>query len=450
MSTTSIFSDQTRAALEAIKTRRYTVAIIGLGYIGLPLFIAFHAQEFPMMGVEVDPTKIKSIENGLSYFAHIPDEKIQSLQKSDRCHLTADFSRIKDADAVLICVPTPLSHHREPDLSYVQKTVRSLAPYLKKGHMLILESTTYPGTTEEVIKPICEKISGLKAGQDFFLAYSPEREDPGNTQFDTATIPKIIGADDEKAFAIASTLYSEIVCKVVPVSNTKTGEAVKLLENIFRCVNIALVNELKVVFEKMGIDIHEVIEAAKTKPFGYMPFYPGPGVGGHCIPVDPFYLKWKARALGIHTRFIELAGEINTVMPHYVVKRTIEALNSYKKSVNGARILCIGLAYKPDIDDCRESPTFAIMRLLDAQGADVEYFDPYIPQFPPIYKDKHWSNRSSIQWESDRLSSFDAAIVVTNHTNIHYKDLLQCCPLIIDTRNALASYTSKGNQVWKA
>ena len=249
-------------------------------------------------------------------------------------------------NALLICVPTPLSRHREPDLSYVKKTVQSLAPYLQKNQILILESTTYPGTTEEVVKPICEKISGLKAGQNFFLAYSPEREDPGNGQFETTTIPKVIGADDDRSFAIARALYSAAVQKVVPVSNTKTGEAVKLLENIFRCVNIALVNELKVVFEKMGIDVHEVIEAAKTKPFGYMPFYPGPGLGGHCIPIDPFYLTWKARELGIHTRFIELAGEVNTAMPHYVVKRTTEALNSHKKPVNGSRILCIGLAYK--------------------------------------------------------------------------------------------------------
>ena len=436
--------------LESIKTRNYTIAIVGLGYVGLPLLMAFHEQRFPVLGIDIDPSKLKSIQNGFSYLKHIPDSHIQSLQESDHCTLSSDFSLAKEADALLICVPTPLTRHREPDLSYVEKTTTALAPHLKKGHILILESTTYPGTTKEVIKPICEKLSGLKSGKDFYLAYSPEREDPGNLQFETATIPKVVGAEGEEALEIATVLYSEAIQQVVPVSNTKTAEAVKLLENIFRSVNIALVNELKIVFEKMDIDVHEVIEAAKTKPFGFMPFYPGPGLGGHCIPIDPFYLTWKAREQGIHTRFIELAGEINTAMPHYVIKQTMEALNSHKKSVNGSRILCLGLAYKPNIDDSRESPAFAIMDLLHSQGATVEYFDPYIPVIPSTREHKNWMKKQSILWNKQTLSSFDAAIVITHHSNINYREILEHCPLIIDTRNALASYPSKDNQVWKA
>ncbi|MGE0197439.1 MAG: nucleotide sugar dehydrogenase [Simkaniaceae bacterium] len=436
--------------LEAIKTRNYTVAVVGLGYVGLPLLMAFHEQKFSVLGIDIDANKIDSIQNGFSYLKHIPDTAIQNLQESDRCRVTTDFSLAKDADALLICVPTPLSRHREPDLSYVEKTVKALSPHMKKGQILILESTTYPGTTEEVVKPICEKISGLKSGKDFYLAYSPEREDPGNLQFETATIPKVVGAEGEEALEIATLLYSEAIQKVVPVSSTRTGEAVKLLENIFRSVNIALVNELKIVFDKMEIDIHEVIEAAKTKPFGYMPFYPGPGLGGHCIPIDPFYLTWKARELGIHTRFIELAGEINTAMPHYVIKRTMEALNSQKKAVNGSRILCIGLAYKPNIGDCRESPAFTIMDLLQAQGAEVEYFDPYIPEVPQTREHKNWHKKKSIIWDKKALSSFAAAIVITHHSSIPYPDLLAACPLIIDTRNACADYPSKPSQVWKS
>ena len=446
----STLSNAITPILDSIKSRNYTVAIVGLGYVGLPLLMTFHEKGFPVLGIDIDRRKIDSIEHGFSYLKHIPDRSIQLLQESERCILSDEFSLAKEADALLICVPTPLTRHREPDLSYVEKTVEALAPHLKKGHILILESTTYPGTTEEIVKPICERLSGLKSGEEFYLAYSPEREDPGNPQFDTATIPKVVGADGEAALKIASLLYSEAIDEVVPVKSTKTAEAVKLLENIFRSVNIALVNELKVVFDKMGIDVHEVIEAAKTKPFGYMPFYPGPGLGGHCIPIDPFYLTWKARELGIHTRFIELAGEINTSMPHYVVKRTTEALNSHKKSLKGSHILCIGLAYKPDIGDCRESPAFAIMDLLSSQGAVINYYDPYIPEVPSTREHKNWMGKKSIGWNRESLSSFDAAIVITHHSNINYPELLACCPLIIDSRNALAPYPSQENQVWKA
>lgn len=436
--------------LKSIKARHYTVAIVGLGYVGLPLLLAFHDQGFPVMGIDIDVTKIDAIQKGFSYLNHIPDDKIQILKESPLCQLTTDLTEVKDADALILCVPTPLSRHREPDLSYIEKTVETLAPHLKKGHLLILESTTYPGTTEEIVKPLCEKLSGLKSEKDFYLAYSPEREDPGNPQFETATIPKVVGAEGNDALELASLLYSEAIQEIVPVSNTKTGEAVKLLENIFRSVNIALVNELKIVFDKMGIDVHEVINAAKTKPFGYMPFYPGPGLGGHCIPIDPFYLSWKARELGIHTRFIELAGEINTAMPEYVVKRTVEALNHHKKAVNGSRILCLGLAYKPNIGDCREAPAFAIMKLLQKQGATIEYYDPYIPRIPQTREHKSWTGKTSISWDKDTVSSFDATIIVTHHSNLPYQELLDWTSLIIDTRNALVLYTAKENQVWKA
>lgn len=450
MLTTSNTSNRVDAILAAIKDRNYTVAILGLGYVGLPLLMAFHSRKFPVLGIDIDAKKIDSIQKGVSYFKHIPHSHIQSLKESALCTFTSDLSHVKQADALLVCVPTPLTRYREPDLSYVTQTITSIAPHLKRGHILILESTTYPGTTEEVIRPICEQLSGLKSGKDFYLAYSPEREDPGNLQFETATIPKVVGGDGKDALAIASCLYSESIQHVVSVPNTKTGEAVKLLENIFRSVNIALINELKVVFEKMDIDIYAVIEAAKTKPFGFMPFYPGPGLGGHCIPIDPFYLTWKAREFGIHTRFIELAGEINTYMPHYVLKRVIEALNSHGKAMKGSRILCIGLAYKPDIDDCRESPAFAIMDLLLVRGSVVEYFDPYVSTIPSTREYSKWANKVSIKWHEQVLSSFDAAVIITHHSKIAYQDLLSWCPLIIDTRNVLAPYSSRDNQVWKA
>jgi len=329
--------------LEKIKDRSYSVGIVGLGYVGLPLALAFYDQKFPVVGFDIDESKIEKLNRGESYIRHINGDKIKNLSESDLTSFTTDFDRLKDVDAIIMCVPTPLDDHREPDMSYVEGTTRAIAPHIRKGHLITLESTTYPGTTDELIRPICEEASGLKSGKDFYLAYSPEREDPGNPDFTTGTIPKVVGGDGADALEIANTLYGEVVVKTVPVSSTKAAEATKLLENIFRSINIALVNELKTVFQAMDIDIHEVIDAAASKPFGYMKFTPGPGLGGHCIPIDPFYLTWKAREYEMNTRFIELAGEINTNMPKYVIGRTVEALNAHKKSINGSKVLVLGL-----------------------------------------------------------------------------------------------------------
>jgi UDP-N-acetyl-D-glucosamine dehydrogenase len=375
---------------------------------------------------------------------------MKMLADSPKARATSDFAAVRDADAIIICVPTPLNLHREPDMSYIVATANAIAPYLQRGHLIVLESTTYPGTTDEIIRPICEAASGLVSGKDLFFAFSPEREDPGNPNYGTATIPKVIGGDGADALDIADALYSSAIVKTVRVSNPKTAEAVKLLENIFRSVNIALVNELKLVFHAMGIDVHEVIEAAKTKPFGFMPFYPGPGLGGHCIPIDPFYLTWKAREYGLHTRFIELAGEVNTAMPQFVVRRTIEALNERKKCMNGSRILCVGLAYKPDVDDMRESPTFAVMDLLEKEKALVDFYDPYIPTIPATREHERWTGRASVAWSKDVVTSYDAVVIVTNHKAVDYHELLGWHNTVIDTRNALAGLAANDGQIWKA
>src|SRR5690625_2928362 len=338
---------------------------------------------------------------------------MEVLSSSDRCSATTDFSRLKEADAILMCVPTPLDRYREPDMSFVEKTTQTVAENLRRGHLVILESTTWPGTTEDLIIPILEKESDLKAGEDFFVAYSPEREDPGNVNFKTSSIPKVVGGHGEAALRLATSLYDTAIVKTVPVSNTRTAEAVKLTENIFRSVNIAMVNELKVIYEAMDIDVHEVLDAADTKPFGFMKFTPGPGLGGHCIPIDPFYLTWKAREVERNTRFIELAGEINTEMPRYVVRRTLEALNSHKKSLNGSRILLIGLAYKPDVDDDRESPTYKLMDYYVEMGARVDYYDPYIPVIRPTREHPQWTGTESITWHGRTLSNYDAVVIAT-------------------------------------
>jgi UDP-N-acetyl-D-glucosamine dehydrogenase len=439
------------AILQRILGRDYTIGIIGLGYVGLPLLWTFHKQGFRTVGFDIDAAKIEAFRTGTSYIKHFPVTQMQELSASDRVRATKDFSMIADVDAVILCVPTPLTKYREPDMTYIIHTANALAPHLKAGQLIVLESTTYPGTTDEIIRPICESASGLKSGVDIFFAFSPEREDPGNPNYGTATIPKVIGGDGEVAMEIAETLYGAAIVKTVRVSNPKTAEAVKLLENIFRSVNIALVNELKLVFHEMGIDIHEVIEAAKTKPFGFMPFYPGPGLGGHCIPIDPFYLTWKAREFGLNTRFIELAGEVNTAMPQFVVRRTIEALNARKKCMNGSRILCVGLAYKPDVDDMRESPTFAIMDLLEREKAIIDYYDPYVPVITPTREHAHWTGKESTQWSKEVISRYDAAIIVTNHKSVDYSELVAWCDTIVDTRNALKDISPLSiDQVWKA
>lgn len=436
--------------IKNIKERNFNVGIVGLGYVGLPLLWTFHEKGFPVLGFDIDSFKIDSIKSGKSYINHIHNEVFEKLARSKKCTVTSDFQRIKNADAVLICVPTPLNKYREPDMSYIISTVNSIVPYLRQNQLIVLESTTYPGTTEEIVRKIIEERSGLVSGKNIFIAYSPEREDPGNADFNTSRIPKVIGAEGDAAMKIADALYSEAVVNTVPVSNTKTAEAVKLLENIFRSVNIALVNELKIVFHEMGIDIHEVINAAKTKPFGFMPFYPGPGLGGHCIPIDPFYLTWKAREFGVNTKFIELAGEINTAMPHYVIRRTIEALNSRNKSLKSSRILCIGLAYKPDIDDMRESPTFKVMDLLNFYGADIDYFDPYIPEIHDVHEHSHWNGKKSVSWKKETVSSYDCAVIVTNHKVINYDEILEWSSLIVDTRNSFPKMSEKKDRIWSA
>src|SRR3954463_1655737 len=375
------------------------IAIVGLGYVGLPLAIQFARSNASVLGLDIDEAKVTAVNTGQSYIKHIAPKTIAEVLKVGRLSASSDFSKIAELDAVIICVPTPLNKNREPDISYITDTGRRIAPHLRKGMLIVLESTTYPGTTDEDLRGVLEDISGLKAGTDFHLAFSPEREDPGNPSSVVATIPKVVGGYPPACLKKATELYSIAIKTLVPVSSCRVAEATKLLENTFRGVNIALVNELKVVYSAMGIDVWEVINAAKTKPFGFMAFYPGPGLGGHCIPIDPFYLTWKAREYGQHTRFIELAGEINTSMPEHVINRTAEALNEQKKAMNGARVLLLGLSYKANVDDDRESPSYVLMDLLKARGAKVAYHDPYVPVIRPTREHGHWAGTRSIEWK---------------------------------------------------
>jgi UDP-N-acetyl-D-glucosamine dehydrogenase len=503
------------------------IAVIGLGYVGLPLSLQFARSCTDVIGIDVDPQKVELLNKGQSYIKHVSGDGIRELVDGGKFSATTDFGRIKEVEAVIICVPTPLNKNREPDLSYVLETGRAVAPYLKSGEadleigdgrsklggrrskigetapiselpaanselrkLIVLESTTYPGTTEEELRAVLEENSPyvddtttdasedgrqrsedggqrsevssqssvvggptrrrMRAGVDFHLAFSPEREDPANDQSKVKSIPKVVGGYTPACLERAVALYSRAIDTIVPVSSCRVAEATKLLENIFRSVNIALVNELKVVYEAMGIDIWEVITAAKTKPFGFMPFYPGPGLGGHCIPIDPFYLTWKAREVGQHTRFIELAGEINTNMPERVVHRVADALNSQQKAIKGSNILILGLAYKPNVDDERESPSYVLMKLLTERGAEVQYHDPYVPVIKPTREHPQFAGKKSVGWNQAIIESFDLVLIATNHSCVNYQELGDWAQCIVDTRNAMAAFKGASGKVWKA
>jgi len=432
--------------LQKIKEKKAHIGIIGLGYVGLPLAIEFCKTGFQVTGLDIDQEKIDLLSQGESYIKHISGEKIKHLNKEGKFKGSTNHTLIRHLDCILICVPTPLNKNREPDMSYVISTAQKIAPHIVKNQLIVLESTTFPGTTLEVLIPELEAGSGLKANKDIFVAYSPEREDPNNKKYSIATTPKVIGADDPKSLELADSIYSFIVNKTVLVSGTKVAEATKLTENVFRAVNIALVNELKVIYEKMGIDVWEVIEACSTKPFGFMPFYPGPGLGGHCIPIDPFYLTWKAREHGITTRFIELAGEINTLMPDYVIQKIIFALNREGKSLKNSRILLLGLAYKKNVDDTRESVTFKIMELLEEKEAVTDYNDPYIPQIKPTRKYKQFVGKKSVALK--KINQYDCVVILTDHTSYDFKTIANESKVIVDTRNACGNI--KSNKVIKA
>jgi UDP-N-acetyl-D-glucosamine dehydrogenase len=426
------------------------IAIVGLGYVGLPLSLQFARAGVEVVGVDADAAKVGRINARESYIRHIESAAIASAVSKGLLRATTDLDAVRAVEAVVLCLPTPLGQHREPDLTYVLNTASALAPRLSRGTLVVLESTTYPGTTEGELREALEKGSGMTAGVDFHLAYSPEREDPGNPSSKVAEIPKVVGGLTPACLEKAKELYGLAVQRLVPVSSCRAAEATKLLENIFRGVNIALVNELKVVYQAMGLDIWEIIQAARTKPFGFMPFYPGPGLGGHCIPIDPFYLTWKAREFGQQTRFIELAGEINTAMPRYVANRVTEALNADRKAVNGSRILVLGLAYKPDVDDDRESPAYVLMDLLKERGASVEYHDPHVPVIRPTREHSHWAGVPSCPWTKQTISSFDATVICTAHRAVNYRELAEWSGCVIDSRNAMAGVATRPGQVWKA
>ncbi|MBV9704237.1 MAG: nucleotide sugar dehydrogenase [Methylobacteriaceae bacterium] len=433
--------------IERIAARDFTVGVIGLGYVGLPLACAAAGAGFRVVGFDVDPAKPAAIAAGRSYLKHAPAGKLAELVAAGRMTATTDFERLREVEAMIICVPTPLAAHREPDLSFVESTAGAIVPRLRRDHLVVLESTTWPGTTEEVVRPILES-GGLRAGLDFFLAFSPEREDPGNSEHPMAQIPKIVGADDEGSLRLADRLYGSIVARTVPVTSTRTAEAVKLTENIFRAVNIALVNELKVVFDAMDINVWEVIEAAKSKPFGYMPFYPGPGLGGHCIPIDPFYLTWKAHEFGITTRFVELAGEINSAMPGRVVEKLARYLDAEQsRGLNGSRVLLIGLAYKKNVDDTRESPALRLIELLEARGAKVDFFDPHVREIPVTREHRALAGRRSVAWDVEAFPDYHAALIATDHDGVDYAALAARSALVIDTRNVCARLGLKAPNV---
>jgi UDP-N-acetyl-D-glucosamine dehydrogenase len=432
---------------EKIESKQAVVGIIGLGYVGLPLLIEFVQSGFSCIGFDIDDKKVSLLKKKKSYIKHISEARIAKLVESGRFEATTDFSLIPKADCIIVAVPTPLDKHQQPDLSYILNTSEAVSKHLRKGQLVVLESSTWPGTTEEAMKPVLEK-SGLKCRKDFFLAFSPEREDPNNPKYSTKTIPKVVGANDPISLACAKALYDAVIDHTVPVSTSQAAEATKLLENIFRSVNIALVNEMKMILDKMGIDVWEVIEAASTKPFGYMPFYPGPGLGGHCIPIDPFYLTWKAREYDMPTRFIELAGEINTQMPYYVVNRVADALNGQQKSIKGATVLILGAAYKKDVDDVRESPTLKLIEILEDKGAEVDYHDPYIPKMPHVRKYQY--EMQSVNLTPENLEKYDVVLISTDHSSYDYDNIVTHARLVVDTRNATKGVVHHREKIVKA
>ena len=420
--------------LRKIKTREARIGVIGLGYVGLPLVLRFGEERFHILGFDVDPQKVSSLNAGQSYIRHIQSERLDGLVKERRFEATSDFRRLSEADCIIICVPTPLTHKKDPDLQYIEKTADALQKTLRKGQIISLESTTYPGTTEEILLERFRE-TGLEVGKDYFLVFSPEREDPGNARFSTRTIPKIVGGVTPNCLEVGRAFYGEVIDRVVTVSSTRAAELVKLLENIYRCVNIALVNELKLLSDRMNIDIWEVIDAASTKPFGFTPFYPGPGLGGHCIPIDPFYLSWKAKEYDFSTRFIQLAGEVNAAIPHYVVEKVAAALNEHSKSIRGSKILMLGVAYKRDVDDVRESPALEIMEILQDKGAVLSYSDPFIPRLHKMRR-YDFSNMASSALTEDVLKSQDVVLITTDHTSVDYQWIVDHSSLVVDTRNA--------------
>src|SRR5438477_4081029 len=434
--------------LEKIQAHKARVGVVGLGYVGLPLVLRFGEEHFPVIGFDVDPVKVRKLNAGESYIRHIGAERLQILLKEKQFEATSDFSRLADADCIIICVPTPLTAKKDPDLQYIETTAEAVCKTLRKGQMVSLESTTYPGTTEEILLERF-RTTGLEAGKDYFLVFSPEREDPGNPKFSTRTILKVVGGFTPDCLEAGRTLYGQVIDRVVTVSSTRAAELVKLLENIYRTVNIALVNELKLLTDRMGIDIWEVIDAASTKPFGYTPFYPGPGLGGHCIPIDPFYLSWKAKEYDFSTRFIQLAGEVNTSIPYYVVDRIGAALNDHAKSVRGSKILVLGVAYKKDVDDVRESPALEIMEILQAKGALLSYSDPYIPRLHKM-RAYDFSHMSSLPLNEDVLKSQDLVLITTDHSSIDYQWVVDHASTIVDTRNATRRVTRGREKIVKA
>lgn len=434
--------------IQKIETDQAIVGVIGLGYVGLPLIDAFVSKGFSAIGYDVDPKKIKMLNAGESYIAHISQDCIKGWLKEEKFEATEDLGRLDESDVILICVPTPLNDSRDPDLTYVEKSTEAIAKRLRPGQLIVLESTTYPGTTRDVVLPILEK-TGLQVGKDFFLAYSPEREDPGNPNFQAHSIPKVVGGIEPASLKIADKLYSKAITSTVPVSNCEIAEACKILENTYRSINIAMVNELKMLFQKIGIDVWEVIDAAKTKPFGFQAFYPGPGLGGHCIPIDPFYLSWVARKHEMPTKFIELAGEINTSMPSYVIQQVATALNNDGKPIRGSKIGILGVAYKKDVDDPRESPSFKLMELLDEMGAELSYSDPHISKLPKMRHFKAF-DLDSQPLTKEYLSSLDCTLIATDHTAFNWDEIVEHSKLVVDTRNATQDVSKNREKIWKA